>query len=190
MSAKNREAWLTAAVKPLNKLIASATELDPAKSVAVSCGWPGGKSVNKVIGQCWTVASANGLGQIFISPKLTDPVMVLDTLLHELVHAADDCEHGHKGPFAKACKQLGLVGKPTENHAGPELAVTLAEIAAKLGEYPHAGITPGTKIKKDGTRMLKLECPECGYIVRTTQKWINVGLPVCGTCDAYFEEAS
>ena len=29
------------------------------------------------------------------------------------------------------------------------------------------------------TRMLKLECPDDGYIVRTTQKWIDVGLPTC-----------
>jgi len=26
---------------------------------------------------------------------------------------------------------------------------------------------------------LKLECGECGYTVRTTRKWIDVGMPVC-----------
>jgi len=29
------------------------------------------------------------------------------------------------------------------------------------------------------TRMLKVECPADGYIVRTTQKWIDLGLPTC-----------
>lgn len=30
-----------------------------------------------------------------------------------------------------------------------------------------------------GTRMLKCQCPECGYTVRTTRKWIDVATPVC-----------
>lgn len=25
------------------------------------------------------------------------------------------------------------------------------------------------------------ECPECGYTVRTTQKWLDVGAPFCPT---------
>jgi hypothetical protein len=41
-------------------------------------------------------------------------------------------------------------------------------------------------MKKQSTRMLKLECDECGYVVRTTQKWINVGVPVCH-CGAEFQ---
>lgn len=31
------------------------------------------------------------------------------------------------------------------------------------------------------TFMKKLLCPECGYMVRTTQKWIDIGLPFCPT---------
>ncbi|MDP2403742.1 MAG: hypothetical protein Q8M27_07925 [Methylotenera sp.] len=45
------------------------------------------------------------INEIFISPKLDDSVEVMDTLVHELVHAADNCEHKHgaemKTPTAK-----------------------------------------------------------------------------------------
>ena len=34
--------------------------------------------------------------------------------------------------------------------------------------------------KKIGTRMLKCECTVCGYIARTTRRWIrDVGPPSC-----------
>jgi hypothetical protein len=43
--------------------------------------------------------------------------------------------------------------------------------------------------RKQSTRMLKLECTNCGYTVRTTQKWIEVGLPTC-CCGSDMEVAS
>lgn len=34
--------------------------------------------------------------------------------------------------------------------------------------------------KKDHARMLKCECPKCGYIARTSRRWIrDVGTPCC-----------
>jgi hypothetical protein len=35
------------------------------------------------------------------------------------------------------------------------------------------------KTKKQSTRMVKCECPDCGYIVRTTRKWLEEGAPIC-----------
>ena len=29
--------------------------------------------------------------------------------------------------------------------------------------------------------MLKAECPECGYTIRLTKKWADLGLPTCPT---------
>lgn len=176
----NREAWLTAAVKPLTELIESNSDLRLDCDVQVSCGWPGSKSINKVIGQCWPTAMGNGVAQCFVSPRLHNPVDVLGVLLHELIHAADDCAHAHRGPFVKACRAVGLEGKPTATVPGESLKAVLSEIAANLGPYPHKGITPTQRLlKPQTTRMRKLECPECGYVARTTQKWIEVGLPTC-----------
>ena len=57
--------------------------------------------------------------QIFVSPALLDPVLVLDTLAHELVHAVDDCEHKHGKEFKKIALSLGMIGPMRSAGAGP-----------------------------------------------------------------------
>ncbi len=180
-----REEWLVAAVAALTPLFEELDETVPA--VRVSVGWPGGNGrKNSVIGQCWaTGASSDKVAQLFISPVLDDAVRVLDVLVHELVHAVDDCQSGHKGRFAKIAKALGLTGKMTATVAGDELKAKLEAIAEELGDYPHAAlVNPGQGAdgpKKQTTRMLKTECPEgSGYKVRITRQWLEeYGAPIC-----------
>lgn len=179
---KTREAWLTAAVTGLTPLFATAGA--PIPPVRVSVGWPGGSSRARgnVIGQCWAPTSAaDGVQQIYVSPVLEDAPRVLDVLAHELVHAVDKCEHGHRGPFATIAKRIGLEGPMTATTAGPELLAALEKLSAKLGAYPHSALTTATSSHpKQSTRMVKCECPESGYIVRTTRKWLaEYGAPLC-----------
>jgi len=105
----------------------------------------------------------------------------LGILVHELCHAADNNAHGHDKPFAAMATAVGLVGKPTHTTPGGELSLKLAGIATRLGRYPHSALLPdsGDGKKKQTTRMLKVQCPECGYTVRTTAQWLSTGLPVC-----------
>lgn len=182
VKATNREEWLTRAVKPLCDMIVENTSLPRPKEVTVSCGWPRQDRGGKVIGQCWPTKSGKGVSHMFITPMLTDPIKVLATLLHELIHAADDCASEHKGPFTKAVRAVGLSGKPTATFADPGTALhaSLKALAKELGKYPHTGLTPGgTLAKKQSTRMLKCECDSCGYVVRTTQKWLDIATPIC-----------
>lgn len=175
----NREHWLQQAVAALRPIFATKDIVVP--NVQVSCGFPKG-NVRKVIGQCWpTSSAADGTAQVFVTPFLQDPIAVLEILCHELVHAADDCEHQHRGPFVKMIRALGLEGKPTATHAGEALRAQLNTVAEALGDYPHGALssTAGEGAKKQGTRMLKVVCPEDGYTLRTTAKWIDVGLPSC-----------
>lgn len=179
-----REAWLVAAVGELATLFEAVGETLP--PVRVSVGWPGGRGrKNSVIGQCWaTAASSDKVAQLFISPVLDDAVRVLDVLAHELVHAIDDCESGHKGRFAKIAKSIGLTGKMTETVAGDALRADLQAIADRIGAYPHAALAGGAGAegpKKQGTRQLKAECAEgSGYKVRLTRQWLDeYGAPIC-----------
>lgn len=77
---------------------------------------------------------------------------------------------------------VGLVGKPNDCGAGPELEQFLQLNLEQFGSYPHARIDPD-RIKKEtkaaAGRFLKAECPECKYTIRTTAKWLKVGLPQC-----------
>ena len=160
------------------------------KSLKVSTGFPSRGGLTKVIGECWKACAAADevTHHIFINPRLDDVVEVVATLAHEMVHAADDGEHKHKGPFVKAVRDLGLEGKPTATVAGGAFAEWARGLDAKIGSYPHVALVPIAATKKQGTRMLKVACPEDGYTIRTTQKWLDVGLPSC-PCGTQMEEA-
>lgn len=175
----NREAWLQKAVETLESLFPG-----PVPDVHVSVGWPssGGLSQKRrTVGQCWSSeASEDGLPHIYISPVLGDPFEVLHVLVHELVHATVGTEAGHKGEFIKLAREVGLVKPWTATGPGEELTAHLYNIIEELPDYPHRMLSPTDKKRKvGGTRMIKLTCPDDGYSVRTTKKWIEVGFPVC-----------
>lgn len=188
-----REAWLTAAVEALTPLFTEHGYTIP-DGVRVSVGFPGGRGPKaNVVGQCWASASsADKRPQIFVHPVLDEPVEILGVLAHELAHAADDCASGHKGPFTKIIRAIGLEGKPTHAITFND-DVDLTDIVTGLGEYPHGRLggkgtdeEEGEEEKRPGSRMLKVICADAdpedreAYKVRMTRKMIDeVGLPIC-----------
>jgi SprT-like family len=190
----NRETWLRAAVVELAPMFAQRAGDKDARArvmppVKVSCGFPsaGGKGKRKqTIGECWKRSrSADKANQIFISPTLSDPVRVLGVLVHELCHAVDDSENAHKAPFGTLARAMALEGKLTATTEGDEFRREIAEpIIAKLGAYPHSGLDVSKLTKPtQATRMLKAECPCCGYAVRLSRKWLDVATPTCPDTD-------
>jgi hypothetical protein len=129
--------------------------------VRVSCGWPsrGGLGQRQaVIGQCFAPqVCADGVSQIFISPRIADSIEVLGTLLHELVHASVGVQQKHLAPFSQAARKVGLVGPPTATVVGPSLRPLLQQYVEQVGTYPHAAITPQIK-GKVGSRLRLYEC--------------------------------
>jgi hypothetical protein len=189
MKTQTREEWLVAATNMLRKDF-SAIDAEIPEKVHVTCGWPskGGRpGVKQRIGECWKPeCSEGGYTEMFINPMLGEGLEALDVLVHELVHATLGCEGGHKGPFRTTALAIGLEGKMTATVAGKTLLVRLHEIIAELGDYPHDKLTPINK-KPQSTRMLKLECPNCQWMARTSRKWMDLGLPTCA-CGTKMEE--
>jgi hypothetical protein len=180
-----REWWLyQAAMFLLEMMDASGVAAVP---VRVSCGWPssGGLGDGKhVIGQCFAQeVCADGVSQIFISPRIADSIQVLGTLLHELIHASVGCQHGHRKPFSHPARRLGLVGPPTATTVGPELAQVLGVFVEQMGPYPHAPIVVRQK-PKPGSRLRLYQC-QCADPVklRAGRDDLNV---LCLTCEAVF----
>ena len=148
--------------------------------VSVGFGYSSRAESKYILGQCWARrASANGVNHIFLGPQEGDPAGMLVSLLHELIHAADDCASGHKGAFAEAATRLGFDGPMTRTPPGIELAAEVITLAEALGPFPHARLDPaaadvpapvppggapapdpGGKVHsgpgKQGTRMIKL----------------------------------
>jgi hypothetical protein len=179
----NREHWLERLVQGVMPIFREAElEVPP---VHISVGFPSKNALGKGsrrIGECWApTSSPGGIPNIFISPLLVDPVKVAGVTIHELLHAAVGVEAGHKGPFKRGMKKVGLTGKATATDESPELVERLkGDILPVLGDYPHAGLVFTGKEKKQTTRMLKVTCSTCGYTARTTKQWLDkVGPPLC-----------
>ena len=82
------------------------------------------------------------VNHIFLGPQEGDPAAMLVSLLHELIHAADDCASGHKGTFAEAATRLGFEGPMTQTPPGLELTAEVILLAEALGPFPHGKLNP------------------------------------------------
>lgn len=174
-----REEWLNALTDELRSDFLSAATIIPT-AVRITCGWP--SIGTRRIGECrGPTHSKDKHYEISVSPLLDDPIEVGETLIHELVHASIGIHLGHKAKFRQVAVSLGLEGKMTATRAGEVLRARLLELTGRIGPYPHGRIKLNQKTQS--TRMLKLLCPSCGYLARTSQKWLNAGTPtcVCGT---------
>ena len=108
--------------------------------------------------------------EVCINPIIDEPVEVLRILAHEFIHVWAGIECGHRGEFARIAKAIGFTGPMTQTPATPALLAKLTDIADVLGNYPHAKIDPSLR-KKQGTRMLKMCCSDCGFTSRVSAKW-------------------
>ena len=184
MAHATREAWLTAGIELLRPHFEAAGYTVP-ENVKVTCGWPSKSALSvkrQAIGECWSDdASAGKVFEMFISPTLAEPVGVLATLTHELVHATVGLAAKHRGPFKRCAIAVGLEGKMRSTHAGDKLRAVLDGYATELGEYPHKELRNMTNgQRKQGARLVKAECECCAYTVRVTRKWLDMaGAPLC-----------
>lgn len=178
-SFKTREEWLSAFVRYMRPVFAAAGFPLPNK-VRISCGFP--HRSKTAIGQIWSdKMSADKTREIFISPVLSEPARVCDVTIHELCHAALPDNTGHGPAFRRLALKMGLTGKMTATIATDELTGWLENIIPVfLGSYPHSRLASLDFGKKQTTRLIKLQCPDCKMVIRTTRVWLEeIGAPTC-----------
>ena len=178
MSEIIREQWLMQAVDHLLPLFERAGYSVP--FVKVSIGFPSTGSKGRHLGQCWSTKSAvDGVNQIYIAPHLPTPLDVLDTLVHELVHAVDDCESGHGENFKKIAIDVGLKGPMRSAGAGEWLKQDLLRIAEKLGTFPHGRLSLPVRTMQQAPKRPGAKCTKCGYEVVMFKKYLHLGPHIC-----------
>jgi hypothetical protein len=127
---------------------------------------------SRALGQCHKrEQSEDGKNEIFITAHCSDSLEILSVLTHELLHAVDNNEHGHKGIWAKNARAVGFLPPLTENHPSPELLEQLKEYPQILGEIPHAALH--VKPKSKGRNNNKLKCDACGFQANLSAKWVE-----------------
>lgn len=182
----NREQYLTTAADIIRSTIIEPaieqtnTTIERDVKIAVSIGHPKSK---RALGECWSTSASDDkeTNAIFITPHENDSLRILDVLTHELIHAYDDNESGHRGRFALLARAVGLTGKLTATTAGPELKQKLEDIIDALGEIPHHKLDQSTR-PKQSTRMLKIECEQCDFVFRASRTQISRLNPIDATC--------
>jgi hypothetical protein len=176
----NREDWLNRVAERMAPWFAEVGA--PLTKFRVSVGFPSAGKKGKAIGECWTdKASEDAHHEIFIRPDRSDSVDVAAILCHELVHAAIGIDKGHGKAFKNVATALGLEGKMKATVPGRYFIDRIAPVIEELGPIPHGrlGLGESSGPKKQSTRMIKCECSECGYVVRTSKKWIELAVPNC-----------
>ena len=140
---KYAEVWLNEAVELMRPRFAAAGyEIPP---VHLSVGFSSvGYRVNTKrynMGMCYARRmDKDGINQIFISPVLDEPITVLVTLAHELVHAIDDCKHSHGPVFQQISKDLKLTDCRAVNMMDYVETVKFYRwMLDQLGRYPRGG---------------------------------------------------
>jgi hypothetical protein len=179
---KTREEWLNVVLhKHVAKLLKTKAGVTLPADCKVSVGFPGGGSARKRIGECWPRArSSIKVNEIFLNPSMKDVTRLLDVLVHEAIHAADDCASGHKGFFTRTAKAVGLEGKMTATHAGPELALWIKDTITMMPTFDYGSLDLSGR-KRQTTRMIKHEHVECGAVWRAAAKWgDSIACPFCG----------
>lgn len=174
----NREQWLMSAVVHIAPIFESRGYVVP--QVKVSVGFPSTGGKGRHLGQCWSSKSAEDhINQIFIAPHLKTPLDFLDTLVHELVHAVDNCESGHGEGFKKIALDVGLKGPMRSAGASEHLKQDLIRIAERLGTFPHGRLSLPIPTAQKVPKRPGAKCAKCGYEVVMLKKHLDLGPPIC-----------
>jgi hypothetical protein len=148
--------------------------------VKVSVGFPSTGGKGRHLGQCWSSKSAeDNINQIFIAPHLKTPLDFLDTLVHELVHAVDDCQSGHGDNFKKIALDVGLKGPMRSAGAGDWLKQDLIQIAESLGNFPHGRLSLPIRTMQKAPKRPGAKCAKCGYEIVMLKRHLPLGPPLC-----------
>jgi ssDNA-binding Zn-finger/Zn-ribbon topoisomerase 1 len=147
----------------------------------------------EALGWFWAGRWSNGKNEINLSAETLRKCHPGEVLIHELAHAENntlgikDCSgKAHNKHFKTMAERLGLkCAEKRDKRYGwglTDLDKGASDFLAKV-KYDNSIFALNRleegKTSKAGTRLLKAECPECGYTVRVTQKWIDVGMPTC-----------
>lgn len=157
-------------------------------------------------------ASTDKHAEVFISPALghtgksdvEGSIRIMGVQAHEYAHAVSGNKAGHRirkqpkekngelittgkayetwfNSFPVVSAAVGLESPWTATTESPEFITWAKGVIRDIGHFP-AGALSMSNRKKDVNRQRKCQCATCGYIARTTKKWVEAaGPPICPT---------
>jgi hypothetical protein len=144
LDAKHRyaEEWLDHAVGLYRPIFsAGGYEIPPVLlSVGFSDGGYKPSRKRNAIAICYSREfSPDGVNQIIFTPLRTEPMDLLWLLGHELIHAVDDCVHGHGPVFDEIAQTVGYwPNKKATLSDLKKFDLKMATMVQELGRYPRS----------------------------------------------------
>jgi hypothetical protein len=136
------EAWLEHAVELYRPFFETGGHQIPPVLLSVGFADDGYKPSRKknTLAICYSKGfSPDGINQIIITPLRTEPLDLLWLLGHELIHAVDDCAHGHGKVFDEIAHSVNYW--PNKKATIMDLMKfdeKMAVMAKELGRYPRS----------------------------------------------------
>ena len=189
-----REAYLNAGIAEIREPLREAGYELPDK-IRASMGFTSGGKTSPRRAEAWHAdASEGGWYEIFIRPDIHEEAEVLTLLLIALITTLVPAGTGRGPKFKAIATSAGLTGSMRDPKTTPGLQKRLNSIANNLGPLEHNALDIGWRAvepkPKQGTRMLKFQCPSCRFPLRFTEVWVGrSGAPICATCKVPFVAA-
>ena len=168
----HRELWLTKATDIMRARWAPLGIAVPA-DVKMTCGFPGGGSPRRRIGECWPRArSAAGVNEVMISPVLEDRSTCSTCSATNCCTPSMTARAATARRSRKNSKPSATAAASTARSPAPKPAALAQEMLAKLGAYPHGKVELTAKKRNASHGLHKLECG-CGNVSYMTAKKIE-----------------
>jgi hypothetical protein len=136
------EVWLDNAVELYRPVFAAGGYEIPPVLVSVGFadnGYRSGRKKN-AIAICYSREfSEDGVNQIIMTPLRTEPLDLLWLLGHELIHAVDNCVHGHGEVFDEIARMVGYwPHKNATLNDAKRFDGMVESMVEQLGRYPRS----------------------------------------------------
>lgn len=176
----NRESWCTEIVRVMLPMLAEHGITLP-EGRKVRCAVTAGISRN-ALGLCHpTARSADGVTNfIDVSTAQAEPVDLAHTILHELLHACDDCQSGHKGRWRRWADLIGIARRGHETR-GP-IATQIIDTALDTVGIPVEHVATTRKITIRRISQIKYWCVGHGHAHVPTSQAVAGFQMFCGKC--------
>ena len=185
MKPRTREAWVIEAVALVRPTLATLAGIE-VPDVRISFGDMGKRTAARCYAKSCT---ADAVHEVAISLRhRPEPIEVLGSLAHELIHASGLLNH-HRN-FQRAAKDIGLVTAGKWLDAGldgvsvDDAPAWARSIGRRLGAWPAPALNPADRPKRQTTRMVRVSCEACAVVWRAARVHLADGVtcPIIG-CD-------
>jgi len=176
-----REEWCLRVIDAVTPILAEYDiEMQGDREIRISIakvkGNEGGYCVN-------SSASHDGrVNHIVISTRLEKPEHIVHTIVHEMMHAYDDCNSGHRGRWKRWANILQMQTKGWDS--SPMLLDIIGRVLMKVGIPVEHRSTKTRAPKQRETSQIRYVCQVCAGFARVPRKAAIEGfLLFCGRCD-------